>query len=145
MAEEKNNIIFNISGGNNQILPNATKAEQHFYGDQFAKEALRKGSSEVLPLTDEERRLAMYVANEDLVRSYVANIKACQTAAEVGQVVATMCENEPRIDETRIVTKAFIEILVPFMTGVETGKGIDNIRNAINNAWAERKRTLRNR
>jgi hypothetical protein len=145
MAEEKNNIIFNISGGNNQILPNATKAEQHFYGDQFAKEALRKGSPEVLPLTDEERRLAMYVANEDLVRSYVANIKACQTAAEVGQVVATMCENEPRIDETRIVTKAFIEILVPFMTGVETGKGIDNIRNAINNAWAERKRTLRNR
>lgn len=145
MAEEKNNIIFNISGGNNQILPNATKAEQHFYGDQFAKEALRKGSPEVLPLTDEERRLAMYVANEELVRSYVANIKACQTAAEVGQVVATMCENESRIDETRIVTKAFIEILVPFMTGVETGKGIDNIRNAINNAWAERKRTLRNR
>ena len=38
-----------------------------------------------------------------------------------------------------------IEILVPFMTGVETGKGIDNIRNAINNAWAERKRALRNR
>ena len=145
MAEEKNNIIFNISGGNNQILPNATKAEQHFYGDQFAKEALRKGYPEVLPLTDEERRLAMYVANEDLVRSYVANIKACQTAAEVGQVVATMCENEPRIDETRIVTKAFIEILVPFMTGVETGKGIDNIRNAINNAWAERKRALRNK
>ena len=145
MAEDKNSIIFNISGGNNQILPNATKAEQHFYGDQFAKEALRKGSPEVLPLTDEERRLAMYVANEDLVRSYVANSKACQTAAEVGQVVATMCENEPRIDETRIVTKAFIEILVPFMTGVETGKGIDNIRYAINNAWAERKRTLRNR
>ena len=145
MAEDKNSIIFNISGGNNQILPNATKAEQHFYGDQFAKEALRKGSPEVLPLTDEERRLAMYVANEDLVRSYVANIKACQTAAEVGQVVATMCENEPRIDETRIVTKAFIEILVPFMTGVETGKGIDNIRYAINNAWAERKRALRNR
>ena len=145
MAEDKNSIIFNISGGNNQILPNATKAEQHFYGDQFAKEALRKGSPEVLPLTDEERRLAMYVANEDLVRSYVANIKACQTAAEVGQVVATMCENEPRIDETRIVTKAFIEILVPVMTGVETGKGIDNIRYAINNAWAERKRTLRNR
>lgn len=145
MAEEKNNIIFNISGGNNQILPNATKAEQHFYGDQFAKEALRKDSPEVSPLTDEERRLSMYVENEEMVRSYVAGLKACRTAAEVGQVAATMCENEPRIDETRIVTKAFIEILVPFMTGVETGKGIDNIRNAINNAWAERKRALRNR
>lgn len=145
MAEEKNNIIFNISGGNNQILPNATKAEQHFYGDQFAKEALRKGSPEVAPLTDEERRLGMYVEKEESLRSYVAGIKACQTAAEVGRVVATMCENESRIDEARIVTKAFIELLVPFMTGVETGKGIDNIRNAINNAWAERKRALRNR
>ena len=80
MAEEKNNIIFNISGGNNQILPNATKAEQHFYGDQFAKEALRKGAQEVPPLSDEERRLAMYVENQEMVRSYVASIKACQKA-----------------------------------------------------------------
>ncbi len=145
MAEDKINIIFNISGGNNQILPNATKAEQHFYGDQFAKEALRKGATEEPPLTDDERRLAMFVEKEESVRNYVASLKACKTAAEVGQLVATMCENEPRIDEARIVTKAFIEILLPFMTRVESGKGIDNIRNYINNAWAERKRALRNK
>ena len=145
MPDDKNNIIFNISGGNNQILPNATKAEQHFYGDQFAKEALRKGSPEGPPLTDDERRLAVYVDTEESVRNYVASLKACKTSAEVGQVVATMCENESRIDEERIVTKAFIEVLLPFMTGVESGKGIDNIRNYINNAWAERKRALRNR
>ena len=145
MAEDKNNIIFNISGGNNQILPNATEANQYFYGDQFAKEALRKGSPEVPPLTDDERRLAMYVEDEESLRNYVASLKACKTAAEVGQVVATMCENEPRIDEARIVTKAFIEILIPFMTRVETGKGVDNIRNYINNAWADRKRVLRNK
>ena len=30
----KANIVFNISGGNNQILPNAIKAEQNFYGDK---------------------------------------------------------------------------------------------------------------
>ena len=30
-------VTFNIYGGNNQILPNATKAEQNFYGDQFAE------------------------------------------------------------------------------------------------------------
>lgn len=145
MAEDKSNIIFNISGGNNQILPNATKAEQHFYGDQFAKEALRNGVSAVAPLTAEERRLAVYVEKEESVRNYVASLKACKSSAEVGQVVATMCENEPRIDEERIVTKAFIETLLPFMTGVESGKGIDNIRTYINSAWAARKRTLRNR
>lgn len=145
MGEDKNNIIFNISGGNNQILPNATEANQYFYGDQFAKEALRKGTSVVEPLTADERRLLVYVEKEESLRNYVASLKACKTAAEVGQVVATMCENEPRIDESRIVTKAFIETLIPFMTGVETGKGIDNIRTYINNAWAERKRMLRNR
>jgi hypothetical protein len=145
MAEDKSNIIFNISGGNNQILPNATKAEQHFYGDQFAKEALRKGTPAEAPLTDDERRLAVYIENEESLRNYVASLKACKSSAEVGQVVATMCENEPRIDEERIVTKAFIETLLPFMTGVESGKGIDNIRTYINSAWAARKRTLRNR
>lgn len=145
MGEDKNNIIFNISGGNNQILPNATKAEQHFYGDQFAKEALRKGAPTEAPLTADERRLLVYVEKEESLRNYVASLKACQTAAEVGQLVATMCENEPRIDETRIVTKSFIETLLPFMTGVESGKGIDNIRNYINNAWAERKRAIRHK
>lgn len=145
MGENKNSIIFNISGGNNQILPNATKAEQHFYGDQFAKEALRKGAPTVEPLTEDERRLHVYVEKEESLRNYVASLSVCKTVAEVGQLVATMCENEPRIDEKRIVTKAFIETLLPFMTGVESGKGIDNIRNYINNAWAERKRAIRNK
>ena len=144
MEEEKNNITFNIYGGSNQILPNATKAEQHFYGDQFAN--LRKGAATAEPpLTDNERRLLVFVEKEQSLRNYEASLKACKTAAEVGQVVATMCENESRIDEERIVTKAFIEILIPFMTGVDSGKGIDNIRNYINNAWAERKRAIRNR
>ena len=145
MEEDNKGIIFNIYGGSNQILPNATKAEQHFYGDQFAKEALRKGAPTDSPLTADERRLLVYVEKEESLRNYVASLKACKTAAEVGQVVATMCENESRIDEERIVTKAFIEILIPFMTGVDSGKGIDNIRNYINNAWAERKRAIRNR
>ena len=35
-----NDIIFNINGGNNQILPNATEAVQNFYGDQYAEKIL---------------------------------------------------------------------------------------------------------
>lgn len=34
------NIVFNISGGNNQILPNAIKAEQNFYGDKYIEEMI---------------------------------------------------------------------------------------------------------
>ena len=145
MAEEKSNIIFNISGGNNQILPNATKAEQHFYGDQFAKEALRNGATAEPPLTDDERRLAMFVETEESLRNYVASLKACKTAAEVGQVVAVMCENEPHLFESRVAKADFIEKLIPFLTNVEKGKGIDNLRIQIDNAIQERKRALRNK
>ena len=145
MAEEKTNIIFNISGGNNQILPNATKAEQHFYGDQFAKEALRNGAPTEAPLTDDERRLLMFVEKEESLRNYVASLKACKTAADVGQVVAIMCENEPHLDEVRIDKEKFIETLIPFITSVGKGKSIDNLRIQIDKAWAERKRVLKNK
>ena len=145
MAEDKNNITFNIYGGSNQILPNATKAEQHFYGDQFAKEALRKGSAAEPPLTDDERRLLVYIEKEESLRNYVASLAVCENAADVGKVVAMMCENEPHLDEQRIVKEEFIKTLLPFIKGVEKGRGIDNLRVQINNAWSERKRTLRNK
>ena len=145
MAEEKSNFIFNISGGNNQILPNATKAEQHFYGDQFAKEALRNGATDEPPLTDDERRLAMFVEKEASLRNYVASLKACKTAADVGRVVVIMSENEPRLTEERIVKEDFIEKLLPFITNVQNGRGIANLRVQINNALAELKRISRNR
>lgn len=140
MADDKSNIIFNISGGNNQILPNATEANQYFYGDQFAKEALRKGAAAQEPLTDDERRLAMFVEKEESLRNYVASLKACKTAAEVGQVVAIMCENEPHLFEDRVAKESFIEKLIPFLINVEKGKGIDNLRLQIFNACQERKR-----
>ena len=143
MVEDKNNITFNIYGGNNQILPNATKAEQHFYGDKFAKEALRNGDTADQPLTADEQRFALYVDKEDNVRKYVASLAACKSAADVGKVVAIMCENEPCLTEERIVKEEFIKTLLPFIDGVEKGKGIDNLRVQINNAWAERKRALR--
>lgn len=145
MEEEKNNITFNIYGGSNQILPNATKAEQHFYGDQFAKEALRQGAPAELQLTAEERRLLMFIEKEESLRNYVASLAVCKTAADVGKVVAVMCENETYLDEQRIAKSEFIETLIPFISGVEKGKGVDNLRIQIDKAWQERKRALRNK
>lgn len=145
MEEYKNNITLNIYGGNNQILPNVTKAEQHFYGDQFAKEVLRYGVSVTTSLTADERRLLVYIEKEDSLRNYVASLAACKTAADVGKVVALMCENEPRLDSNRIVKKEFIKTLLPLIPGVEQGRGIDNLRIQINNAWQENKRILKNK
>ena len=145
MEEDKNNITFNIYGGSNQILPNATKAEQNFYGDQFAREALRKGISGEKPLTDDERRLAVYVEKEESLRNYVAQLAVCKTAADVGEVVALMCENEPHLFEERVAKAKFIQTLLPLIPGVEQGRGIDNLRIQIDKALQERKRLLRNR
>ena len=62
-------VTFNIYGGNNQILPNATKAEQNFYGDQFAEEKLAKDGEAPQPLTGEEQALAIYMSPLELVGS----------------------------------------------------------------------------
>lgn len=145
MEEDNKGITFNIYGGSNQILPNATKAEQHFYGDQFAKEALREGADAEPTLTDDERRLAVYVEKEESLRNYVASLAACKTAAEVGEVVALMCENEPHLFEERVQKAKFIEVLLPLIPGVEKGCGIDNLRIQIYKACEERKRIFKNK
>ena len=75
--------------------------------------------------------------------NYVASLRACKSAADVGKVVAVMCENEPMLFEERAAKAEFIETLLPFLTAVEKGKGIDNLRIQIFNACQERKRSLR--
>lgn len=134
MEEERNNITFNIYGGSNQILPNATKAVQNFYGDQFAHEVLRQDAPAAAPLTDQERRLLVFVEKEESLRGYLAQLAVCKTAAEVGEVVLMMCENEPKLTEERIVKTKFIENLLPLIPNVKQGLSIDNLRVQINNA-----------
>lgn len=143
MEEGNKGFTINIHGGNNQILPNATEAKQIFIGDQFAQDALRKIASQDKPLTDDERRLAVFIDKEESLRNYIAQLSVCKTAAEVGEVVALMCENESHLDENRIVMAKFIETLQPLIPGVEKGLGIYNLRVQINKAWAERKQAIR--
>lgn len=139
----KPNIIFNISGGTIQIAPNATTQQQIFYGDQFA-ERMRpsEGKASDTPSEDEER-LAIYINNEESRRSYIASLTACQSAKEVGEVVATMCQNEETIYAELIAKADFIRLLLPFLTHVKSGKGIDNLRVYINDAWTARKRAMK--
>lgn len=137
-------ITINISGGNNQILPNATHAEQHFhYHGVEAPPAIESKSRETA--NDEDRqRLSLYINKEEDLDKYLSLLRTCRTAAEVGEVVATMCENEPQVDSERIVKGSFIKLLLPFLTHVTKGKGIDNLRCCINEAWASRRKALRN-
>lgn len=57
----KSNVTFNIYGGNNQILPNATEAVQNFYGDQFADQKLHSEGESTDAPNEDEQRLAIYI------------------------------------------------------------------------------------
>ena len=139
----KSNVIFNISGGTIQIAPNATTQQQIFYGDQFAERMLQSEGNSSEALTEDEQRLAIYINKVESLRGYISLLTACQTAKEVGEVVATMCQNEEAIYTELIAKENFIKLLLPFLTNVKSGKGIDNLRLYINNAWDARKRAIR--
>ena len=54
----KANIVFNISGGNNQILPNAIKAEQNFYGDKYIEEMMKAKTTSQEPVLSPRKQPA---------------------------------------------------------------------------------------
>ena len=132
---QKANIVFNISGGNNQILPNATKAEQNFYGDKYIEEKLRSKTDNPGPRIDPEAtRLALYINNVEALAEYVAKLSACTNAKELAQVVMDMVKDtDVRVDQDNMVKQEFIEVLQPLAPQVTTG--ISNIRKYINEAW----------
>lgn len=129
-------ININIHGGNNQILPVATKAEQHFYftGGEAASPECQL--PEHTWTAEDEARLSLYVGDKEKRSACIATLTACRTAGEVGEAVAQLCANEPAITAELIAKEKFIRVLLPFLTGVSKGKGIDNLRLNINDAWA---------
>ncbi len=138
-------VNINIYGGNNQILPNATKAEQNFFGSEFAEKKLSSSDMQEEELTEAEQALAIYINKVEALRGYVTLLGNCKTARDLAEVVATMCQQEPSVDETLIVKQSFINLLLPFVPEWEKGKTIDNIRAAINNTWDARKKALRHK
>lgn len=141
MEEETRPVInINIHGGNNQILPAATKAEQHFY---FTGSGTVSGGQPLPPhpwTAEDEARLSLYVADKEKLPAYIATLAACRTASEAGEAVAQMCADEPNITQELVVKEKFIRVLLPFLTGISKGKGIDNLRLHINDAWAAYKK-----
>lgn len=132
-------VTININGGNNQILPNATEAVQNFYGDQFAEYILKKQDEDDESSTQKER-LALYI-NKENINGYLAQIGECNNATELAKVVVQMCEQEPRLTQEEIVKERFIRLLLPFAKRLTKGRGIDNLRARINDAWAARPKT----
>lgn len=141
--EEKQavNITFNITGGNNQILPNATKAEQHFHLSGAAGQVAPRPERDTPWTKDDIARLGLYVENRDRLNSLVATLSACRAANEAAEAVTLLLDDEPRLTPNRVVKKEFLELLLPFLCKVESGKGIGNLRRCVNNALDARRKS----
>ncbi len=143
--EEKSNCTFNISGGNVQILPNATQAVQNFYGDQFAEEALKananiQSATSTPQLTEEEKALHPYINKVELLKQYTSRLAQCTSASDIGRVVVDMrLDAEVRVDEYEMVKERFINVLLALAPNVTSGKTVSNVRQRINDAWERRK------
>ena len=113
----KANIVFNISGGNNQILPNAIKAEQNFYGDKYIEQMMKaKTTSQEPVLSPETSRLSLYINNVVALAEYVAKLSACTNAKELAQVVMDMVnDTDVKVDQDIMVKQEFIEVLQPLV------------------------------
>ena len=143
--EEKSNCTFNISGGNVQILPNATQGIQNFYGDQFAEEALKANANTcaanaVPNLTEEEKALQLYINKVEVLKQYTSRLAQCTSASDIGKIVVDMRNDEKvRVDEYEMVKERFINVLLALAPNVTSGKTVSNVRQRINDAWDRRR------
>lgn len=138
--DDKANIIFNISGGNNQILPNATQATQNFYGDKYIEEMEKKGNADEAPDITKST-LAHYINNVERLTYYIGKLSSCEDARSLAQVVIEMLEDpQVAVDNDEMVKERFIKKLLPNAPKVTTT--ISNIRQRINDEY-DRQKSIR--
>lgn len=131
-------IVFNIYGGSNQILPNATAATQNFYDDRPGQDEPGVRQNEHNVLSPEAARLSVYINKVEELPVYLAQIAECTSALELAKIIVNMVEREPKITPEEIVKERFISLFLPLTPLFVAGKTIDNIRARINLAWVKR-------
>ena len=121
MTEEKASVTINIHGGNNQILPNATHAEQHFH--YHTTEAAEPPS-----------RTRIY-NNVEIDAEYIDKFSRCFTASDLAKVVVEMVRDDsiPYLDSVLAVKAEFFTRLLPFCPNLKKGISESNLRAQINN------------
>lgn len=139
--DEKSNIVININGGTNMIVPSATSAIQNFYGDRFATVVTPNvnPASQEDELSQEEQELYKYVHNIEQMRFYTKQISGCLAAHDLAEVVGNMLD-DGYVEKRLIVKGVFIRAILPFATNLTTGRKVDNVRLQINNMLAGRRK-----
>ena len=129
------NVIININGGNNQILPNATGAVQNFYGAEFApvsKGSTKERDEDVDDVVRVARgTLCIYYPDEAELDDIINRIADCRNASDLANLVVNDMQKHTILTPERMVSKDFIEALQQFLT-FKSGASTGNIRTQIN-------------
>ena len=126
MTDEKATININIHGGNNQILPTATHAEQHFH---YHTTAAAEPPSRT--------RTRIY-NNVEVDADYIDKLRKCCTASDLAKVVVEMVHDDsiPYLDSVLAVKAEFFTRLLPFCPNLKKGNTESNLRAQINKELA---------
>ena len=139
-----NDVKISIYDSIVQVLPNATKAVQNFYGDQFAEQIFSKREAAEDSSSDadspEARKLALYIG-EECLPAYLAQIRDSRNATELAKVVVSMLNQETKLTEDVVVRSSFIQLLLPFAIKITSGRSVNNIRARINDALIARRKS----
>lgn len=130
----------NIYGGNNQILPNATKAEQHFHGNGQSEPQSDAPSLPTLPddyLNPDASRLIPYLNNKESLDTYLTQLQACDSATELARIIVDMLSRESKLTSDTIVKENFIKLFLP-LVNFTSGRSVGNIRARINDLLTNR-------
>lgn len=139
-----NDVKISIHDSIVQVLPNATKAVQNFYGDQFAEQIFskREVAEDSLSEADspEAKKLALYIGKESFT-AFLDQIRDCNNATDLALVVVSMLDQETKLTEEIVVRSSFIQLLLPFATNITSGRSVNNIRARINDALIARRKS----
>ena len=113
-SETHFSIVFNIYGGSNQILPNATSATQNYYGDEAELEKDDVSMDKEPALSPEAMRLFSYINKVEDLRIYLVQIAECTNAVELARVIVKMGEREPKITSEEMVKERFLSHLCSY-------------------------------
>ena len=144
-----NDVKISIHDSIVQVLPNATKAVQNFYGDQFAEQIFskREVAEDSLSEADspeaaspEAKKLALYIGKESFT-AFLDQIRDCNNATDLALVVVSMLDQETKLTEEIVVRSSFFQLLLPFATNITSGRSVNNIRARINDALIARRKS----
>lgn len=140
--DNKTDIVINISGGNNQILPNATHAVQNFYGKELNEADTAQREITASDPEPEQGGLSQLIVNKDRLDYYTHAMSHCLNARQLGLVVVDMVnDNDVKLNKDDMVKQRFINVIRPYAPQVTTS--VVNIRKYINQAWEDHIRQQR--